>query len=534
MVTDKKHEPAAFALMRGVKPSLRLRELIRISQIRSWARIRKLIWAIPLCVSVCIAQTYNTPSNVSPIAYPATIPCPSSSDRGCPIGALTGSGWTYTEPGFPDTPLLRVTDVDTPTTRPNPQWTVNCGGSAETSPMSLNDDRFYVCSNGGQIGIFSLSWPNITHLYGTTCILAGNPANCAPNLWFSRKVNDIAYGDSLGSGRSGSVHLVIYKYNFASTSGYTKTMVKDLSGCLELLGTLISNAYVDDATVSNDDQTFAVLGSTTADQDSPGAVYVVVWNRTKGCRVWNTSSGTISGDYGPIGHISGTSDTFTLHNVRLGAGGDWVKVTWANCLSGGCSSSYVENYLWQVGTRNVTVNSQAPDGCGHTAIGRERMANQCFLGYQQAFWQRANASPSSGTLLPAAHPGSNDLDGFDQHMTWPQGEPAAAYSTTVPTYTNGFNGPPDTNAWDGEGLALSTNGSGIVYRLFHTFNSYLCRSCFYTYNVLGAPSSDGAYYLFTTDWDGMLGNANGITTACNPTSNCRGDVFLAKLPIATR
>jgi hypothetical protein len=347
-------------------------------------------------------------------------------------------------------------------------------------------------------------------------------------------VNDIAYGDSLSSGKSRDAHLVIYTYNFSSTARYTKTVLKDLSGCVASLGTLISNAYVDDVTVSNDDQTFAVLGSVTAWQNSRGAVYVVVWNRTKGCRAWNTSTGTISGDYGPTGVVSGTSDTFTLHNVRIGPGGDWVKVTWAYCLTGSCSSSATEDYLWQVNTRTVTVNPQAPDGCGHSAIGREDTANQCFLGYQQAYWKRANASPSAGTLLPVTHPGSVNLNGFDQHMTWPQGEPGAVYSTTVPQYTTGFSGLPDINAWDGEGLALSTNGSGIVYRLFHTFNSYLCTSCFYTYNVLGSPSSDGAYYLFTTDWAGMLGNSNGTSTACNPSANCRGDVFLAKLPLATR
>ena len=154
-----------------------------------------------------MGQTYNTPTNVSPIAY-TTVPCPSFTDAGCPVGALRGTNWTYTDTGFINSTFLRVTDIDTPAAaNPHPQFTVDCGGSAETSPMSLNDDRFYVCATTQQIQVFSLAWPTVTHLYGGgSCITGGNNL-CTNNLWFSRATNDVAYSDSLDTGSSGSAHL---------------------------------------------------------------------------------------------------------------------------------------------------------------------------------------------------------------------------------------------------------------------------------------------------------------------------------------
>ena len=80
------------------------------------------------------------------------------------------------------------------------------------------------------------------------------------------------------------------------------------------------------------------------------------------------------------------------------------------------------------------------------------------------------------------------------------------------------------DAWDNELLAVSTNGSGEVYRLAHTYANGL-------EFTPGSISQDGKYLLWTTNWDGMLGNTDGTDTPCTIDMNCRVDVFMAVLPI---
>jgi hypothetical protein len=168
----------------------------------------------------------------------------------------------------------------------------------------------------------------------------------------------------------------------------------------------------------------------------------------------------------------------------------------------------------------------------------------------QGYFIRAATSPSTYFSLPSGYPtdcsplgcscymGENCL-GFDQHMTWPQQtgtDSAPFYSTTYVTYS-GCPMPyytcgelPATNAWDGEALAVSTNspGSGVVYRLFHLFNTQESPVFHAEY---GIGACDANYCVWATDWDGKLGNTDGVTAACTITTNCRVDVFLAKLPI---
>jgi hypothetical protein len=514
---------------------------------------RELILSIAIFTGLAAAQTYNTPTNVSPIPYPTTIPCPSTIVPSC-SGALTGAGWIYTEPSFPNTTLLRVTDRHTPSIEPVPSWVADCGGSAEVSLFSKNDDRIALCETGNEVQMFQLTWPTAPKLYGTNCILSGNPALCANNFFFSRVTNHIGYNVAVscstwpnGCSSNSTGDLTIYEQDVSSTSNRptldagTITPLIDLSTCVSTLAGLVSDAWYDGVTVSNDDQTFATAVSTTPGQDNTNAVYVVVWNRSLGCRVWNTHTGAVTGAYGgaPIGTIS-IGDRFTIHNARLGNGGTWIKVA---CAENTCTRA---NYFWNIATLNVTTENET-NGCGHSAIGYSEAVNNCpFNQYPpQAFFSRPMSNPSSYASLPSTYPTDcSPFDGcscymgedcvrFDQHMTWPQqtgSDTAPFFSTTWVSYYGGYDGLPATNAWDGEGLAVSTNnpGAGVVYRLFHLFNTMQSSNFFAQY---GVGACDANYCIWATDWDGKFGNTDGTDEACTITENCRVDVMLAKLPI---
>src|SRR5580658_1287398 len=246
---------------------------------------------------------YNTPTNVSPIAYPTPIPCPSNSDPGCPSGALTGAGWTYVDSGFPNTTLLRATDSNTtgPSAATHRNWGMDCGGSAEVNLFSQQDDRIAMCDDtGGNVFVFWLSWPKVTELYGV-CVLQGNPTFCANNFEFSHVTNDWGYSTSLNI--SGDVS--IFSYDVSSTATYPslingkQSQVVDLATACSLpsLSGLptAGGGYAGDLTVSVDDQTFSVTASTATAQDT--ATYFIVWNRTNGCRVWNTNTGAVTGSW---------------------------------------------------------------------------------------------------------------------------------------------------------------------------------------------------------------------------------------------
>src|SRR5580658_461279 len=505
---------------------------------------------------------YNTPTNVSPIAYPTPIPCPSNSDPGCPSGALTGAGWTYVDSGFPNTTLLRATDSNTtgPSAATHRNWGMDCGGSAEVNLFSQQDDRIAMCDDtGGNVFVFWLSWPKVTELYGV-CVLQGNPTFCANNFEFSHVTNDWGYSTSLNI--SGDVS--IFSYDVSSTATYPslingkQSQVVDLATACSLpsLSGLptAGGGYAGDLTVSVDDQTFSVTASTATAQDT--ATYFIVWNRTNGCRVWNTNTGAVTGSWGTTGSVS-NADRFLIHNSRIGPDGSWAKLASGSCTSGTCSTA--ANYLWNISTLTVNVMPETTGG-GHTAIGYTNVVNNVYNdGYPpQGYFMRSMVTPSSYDSLPASYPTQcspadpppctgGPYMGFDQHVTWPQGlntlpDNAPLFSTTYVTYTGGYGGLPDTNAWDGELLAVSTDapgtppdgtGNGVVYRLSHLYNSMQepPSTEFPGTYAIGACSWDGGYCAWTTDWNGMFGNTDGTGTACTITAgNCRIDVVLAQLP----
>lgn len=70
-----------------------------------------------------------------------------------------------------------------------------------------------------------------------------------------------------------------------------------------------------------------------------------------------------------------------------------------------------------------------------------------------------------------------------------------------------------------------------MYRFGHTFNSSLMppSCCFSAEYAIGAASSTGQFYIFTTDGEGTLGGANGSPTCSITAGTCRSDIFILSL-----
>jgi hypothetical protein len=69
-----------------------------------------------------------------------------------------------------------------------------------------------------------------------------------------------------------------------------------------------------------------------------------------------------------------------------------------------------------------------------------------------------------------------------------------------------------------------------LMRFGHTFNSALEPDSQFTARyAIGAASSTGRFYMFTTDGDGTLGSTTGSTVCSIEAGTCRNDVFILNL-----
>jgi hypothetical protein len=485
-----------------------------------------------------VAGAYTARTDLTPQAYPGTIPCPSAG--GCGSGGnATGQGYCFTPSDFNNL-TCRLTDNSAGGSQHS--YGADCGGSSEINMFSSDDSLTFACTGGSVPIVLNIptnlsngsnaittryisQGPNFDGMLGG-CAAGSTFITTTPEFSFTQP--KIAYVESFNASGNQS----ICQYDFTSsttmpTPGNGKVSVLiDLSTCAGSLAGVGYGTYVDDVNVSSDDQTFAVMGSTTAGQGSTGAVWVVVWNRTNGCRVWNTATGAVTGAMGALAYPTGSiniTDRFYLHNVRLSKNGHVIKVTQNTCTAspGGCTVN-TNTYIWDI--TGLTVNRIINDGtlgCGHNTIGQVETMNLCG-GFQ---FRPFSSNDASGTdVLSGNYPPNFTEDG---HAGFGNGNAA----DTLPVVWSLYNGQfTPVQAWDNEVIGVRLDGSGVAYRFAHTYATGLAVDFGAQFGI-GAVSADGKYWIWSTDWDGMLGTT-APSNSCTIGSNCRDDVFLAVLPLA--
>jgi hypothetical protein len=242
--------------------------------------------------------------------------------------------------------------------------------------------------------------------------------------------------------------------------------------------------------------------------------------------VWRTDTGAVTGSWGSTGTISLT-DTFHLHNIRISKNGQYVKVTQNSCVGGGCTSSR-NTYIWNLATLTVTaIVNDGTLGCGHNAIGWVYTINLCS-GFQIRVF---SSNDQAGTDVAAGHypsPNSNQ-DGHGSFQSGNNTDTNPVFWSRVPNSAPGAGLFAPTNGWDNEIQAIRMDGTGTVYRFAHTYTSYQTTDSFGAEQAIGSISLDGKFYMWATDWDGMLGQEGGGSSSCTLGTNCRSDVFIASL-----
>ena len=315
--------------------------------------------------------------------------------------------------------------------------------------------------------------------------------------------------------------------------------------------------WTDVANPSYQDQSFTLAVSDDGQGGKPapgkaGAVYAVIFTAGKGCRVYNTFTGVISGDWGDIGPIVGPDGlTPLLDKFNLHGAGDIPDARYSGISPGNTTcadvanpaqcaysclmskvKSFCENYFWENATRIVRPCSV--QCTGHGARG--------YLNIYKGKQYRAHGFGAPAFPLTPLLTDSNGFPG-DNHGSYGNAgttdlTPMLLAVTQVCGQAPGMQGagpcdPVHTGARYDELVAIEnavgnvgnpSNSNGrhcnygagpapCVYRFAHTFNTGT-NWLFNAQNAMATISPDGHYAVFESDWNDTLGCTDGTSSNC--------------------
>jgi hypothetical protein len=471
-----------------------------------------------------------------PDCGPPTYTCTATNNAGIPggplavvnnptpapdMGNLTGAGTVITDPSFGNS-IARCTDANTNPSAPNVSFDTNAGGAAIVNHFNKNDTILYAQQHG------TLGFPLFFDPVTMQCsrMYPNNPSYSATGgLTISGSGADFSYSNpnwlyvwDIGASAK------IYRYDFSnySASGSpTVTLVADFiadsgagftgtpGNCLPL--NFVPNWIGHDGP-SADDTSFTAAYSAGA-QDT--GFYVLNWKVGSGCRVYNTSTGTISGDWGPVGPVSvfnGSSsnvdsptDEFYIHAIFANLTGAYAIIVNGSCVTGNSSclaTAGASPYFWQVATTSVGKLTGLVGG--EFAFGWNNHMNRVNspLGQYAVRPYASLAGPAAvvNTLPPGL------VRGIESHPSWVNDNSADSLpffdSLNYPLYYNtGF-----PSAWTNEIIGIFPDGHTL--RFAHNFTTK-SNPQFSTNNAIGSISQSGKFFMQSSDWLGTLGSTSG-------------------------
>ena len=493
------------------------------------------------CVGTAPYTCSRTDTNTADIlTLPSWGPntCVLASATSC--GNLTGANTTITDPAFGNT-ITRLTD--------------NSFGNGSMQVTSGSGDLNHWNTNSTFLSTTALSgfdylwsWNTSTksgaRLY-TASISQG--LHYAGNTEFSRSTSTTVY---LFPSISVTNKTLLGKYDLSnctppscgSATPPTVTSVFDFTSSANCLGGGFSATWTDDGGVSASDSAFAVGFSNSGGQGGAGAKFVTVYAPAKGCILLNTATGAITADAGfsggtgltctssCTGQVANWATTFgasgfSLHNIKLGRGGDWLVIV--PCSSGcgiPCSGSACNNpVFWNVGTNvvNVPANSLS----GHFTEGYTTWTNNPssmrYVGRQFTSPTSTTGYTTSISTIIDAHQGWNNVDASD---TLP-----FIMTTFFLNHSTGFVDP-----YVNEVVGVKPTTANTRWRFAHTYNTNTSTDPnFGIEEAIGSVSQDGNWYMWGSNGMGQFGAENGsagctLGGTANGT-NCRGEILIVPL-----
>ena len=447
----------------------------------------------------CGPPTYSCArTDLNPAPTPSKVP---------DAGNLLGMNRITTDPDF-NSRIVRITDASLNTGIRNLTFEAGFGGSADANVWNTDSSLLYVQDVYGWMYplSFDASAMQVSRLYAQSFPQWGGMRISAGGSW-SRSDPNVLYSFET---RTPSIS----RYDFTDRSSPPQpSSLVDFSSAANCLPLGFKPIWRGIGGVSRGDTVFVAAYSNTGTQGS--GVYVAAYKIGSGCTVYNTQTGSVSGNWGSTGIVN-TPDRYTIHNVKISKDGNWVVIVGTTCFSTNCDGPY----FWQIGTTNVVTCQQ---GCsGHWTEGNLTWVNNNGspkIGqYQKRPFSNASLMQTVITNLP-----STLQIPFDQHPSWNNADD----NDSNPFLTSTYKSTTSTWApWYNEILAISPS-AGTVSRFAHTFATVASHR-FSTKYAIGSVSQDGRFFVFSSDWMGTLGSESGSTT-CTVGTDCRGDAFVVEL-----
>ena len=407
-------------------------------------------------------------------------------------------GVIFRDPDF-HSRMLRITDGSTNFKRPG--TFLRTAGNGETNMWSRDSHKFYVLGSGGWLYAFGFDPINmkVTTLPGAQpgqgLLL---PLRAAT---FSVVDPDVVYGTT------GKDPLTITSYRFSTA---VSSPVIDTTTC----GT--SPPLMKAPRVVSDDDLLAATNDTrfSISEGGPNAgahMFVMVYDKTLGCRWYNTQTGEMGGQWGPAGNAT-SSDRFPIRHSYLSKNGRYVRIL----------VDYKGFYVWDIATLKVTPcyyrGMQALECNGYGAMGYSSFVNGPAVigGMQVAKRPLNNLARITELVYPVPSPREFD---YPLHFTW--SNDLAGDNTPVCASNYNYEGETDIDrAYAGEIFCIETDGlASTIWRFAHNRATWI--DPYFNTQPSGSISRDGRWFLFTSDWDAQLGTgADGAP---------RSDVYLVNL-----
>jgi hypothetical protein len=431
-----------------------------------------------------------------------------------PMGNLRGAGTTVAIAPY-STNQIRCTDAGTdPTNVPDPKhphltssYEVTDTGGDNVYQWNADQTMLRVVRMGtGTTGVVGFN--------GTVCTPM-NPYSIAPAgaQWSLNNPTTDYYENGMTQ---------IVKRVFDPSNPLlppTITNLFDFASCVLLnsLGKVTYNTQI----VTNDDNVFYMaFGVSGQGQDT--SQYIVGYRLdTHICVIFNTITGQVQQAGGIPDIITLATPTnffpFTIHSMYLAPAGQLLIGIGKTCT--GCPIKH-GGYFWYPATAHLDM---IPAGGGHSTSGYNEFVFVTAaprLSYR-LFTDLANSvaiNPSSFIFPPPQ----------DVHMGWQNNPGNDSVPVCMSQMTSNLSQPPTPSV----PLQLEiycvdpTNGSYI--RIAPTFTSGLGPN-FRTQYAIMANGKKG-YIAHSSDWEGTLGNIDGITPTCTlgttGATACRSDVFI--------
>ena len=405
--------------------------------------------------------------------------------------AMGPAGTIITDPDF-GSRIVRVTDASTDTKKAG--RSLYSPSSAEQNSWNKNSTMFYVTTSGGSFILYEFDPATMKPK-----MARAHDLNWGGEPQFSFSQPNILYGMS-------RAEPAFEQYD--TTTGRS-SQVNKASKCVKLDPR--DQGYA--ITVSADDNRFmAVLGPR---QDENYLIYV--YDRTQGCRWYNTRTGEVGGDWGPKGTIS-VEDRFPIHNARMAKSGKFLYAT-----RGSGASPGHQWVVWEIDTLNVRVCAKACSG--HHVLGYSHIVGASGLVHPMELvsWPLNDLSQFT-PLIKDLEPVHGVEHWYDSHLSWNNDDPGDSVPVCFSTYQSRNPDTPGaplmvTEPWENEIDCAETDGRGSkVWRFAHTYST--ARNGFWS-TPRGNVSQDGRFFMFTSDWEDQLGKG--------PDDKYRTDVFVVEL-----